>query len=132
MKITYKFADGTVSIIEIPEEWGEVVLSLDREEYNNNRAETRRHSSIDEIDPDGVLLSSDLNVERETIQKLEREALLRAITMLEPRQQYLIAEVFFNDRTYAAIAKEEGKDESAIRHAVGRALKQLKKLLKNS
>ena len=42
MKIKYAFADETVEI-EVSEEWGNILIDLDRQEYNNDHAETRRH-----------------------------------------------------------------------------------------
>ena len=45
MKIQYKFATETVTI-EVDERWGELLVDLNRQEYNNDHKETRRHSSI--------------------------------------------------------------------------------------
>ena len=45
MKIQYKFASETIEI-EVSDEWGEILIDLDRQEYNNDHKETRRHSSI--------------------------------------------------------------------------------------
>lgn len=46
MKITYEFATETVEI-EVSEDWANLVIDLDRQEYNNNHAETRRHVSYE-------------------------------------------------------------------------------------
>ena len=45
MKIQYKFATDTVTI-EVDDRWGELLVDLNRQEYNNDHKETRRHSSI--------------------------------------------------------------------------------------
>ena len=42
MKIEYKFVTGTVEV-EVPDEWETVLVDLDRQEYNNDHKETRRH-----------------------------------------------------------------------------------------
>ena len=42
MKIKYEFANEAVEI-EVEEKWATIVLDLDREEYNGNHRETRRH-----------------------------------------------------------------------------------------
>ena len=42
MKIQYKFASETIAI-EVSDEWGEILIDLDRQEYNNDHKETRRH-----------------------------------------------------------------------------------------
>ena len=66
-------------------------------------------------------------------QLLEDDGLLAklpsAVTSLLPRQRRLINQVFVEKKTYVAIAREDGVDESAVRKAVGRALKKLEKLL---
>ena len=52
----YKFADEVITI-EISDEWADVLVDLDREEYNNDHAETRRHVSLDDGE-DGEWLST--------------------------------------------------------------------------
>ena len=47
MKITYKFVTGEVTEVEVSEEIGAVIIDLDRQEYNNDHKETRRHYSLD-------------------------------------------------------------------------------------
>ena len=56
MKIKYQFATETVEI-EVSDDWGNLVIDLDRQEYNNNHKETRRHISYDALDFDGDALS---------------------------------------------------------------------------
>ena len=56
MKYKYEFANENRTI-EISEEWISVLEELDRLEYNNNHAETRRHVSIDDGE-DGEWLST--------------------------------------------------------------------------
>ena len=46
MKIQYKFANETVEI-EVSDEWGEILIDLDRQEYNNDHKETRRHYHLE-------------------------------------------------------------------------------------
>ena len=43
MKTKYEFVNGEVVEIEVSEEWAEVLAELDRQEYNNDKKETRRH-----------------------------------------------------------------------------------------
>ena len=56
MKYKYEFANENRTI-EISEEWISVLEELDRLEYNNNHAETRRHVSLDDGE-DGEWLST--------------------------------------------------------------------------
>ncbi len=43
MKIKYEFATETIEF-EVEDKWAEIVMELDRCEYNNDHKETRRHS----------------------------------------------------------------------------------------
>lgn len=44
MKIKYQFATETVEI-EVSENWGNVIVDLDRQEYNNNHMRLGRFGS---------------------------------------------------------------------------------------
>ena len=46
MKIEYRFVTGEKTAIEINGDFEEIILELDKEEYNCNRKETRRHKSL--------------------------------------------------------------------------------------
>ena len=130
VKITYRFADGHMEELEVEPEVAETIKELDRQEYNNNHKETRRHYHLEGCTYEG----DDFAVEDPALaQLLDDEGLLAklpsAVTSLLPRQRRLINQVFVERRTYVAIAREDGVDESAVRKAVGRALKKLEKLL---
>ena len=47
MKITYEFVTGEVSEVEVDVRLGGMLLDLDRQQYNNDQKETRRHVSLD-------------------------------------------------------------------------------------
>ena len=128
MKIKYAFATETIEV-EISEKDANIIVDLDRQEYNANHKETRRHCSLDAFNLDDALFPSDDNVEAEVAAKDEKRRLYAAIAKLSPRQQYLIRQVYFEGRKYTDIAREEGVDRSAISHATDRALKRLKKFL---
>lgn len=128
MKIKYEFATETVEI-EVSEEWANILIDLDRQEYNVNHKETRRHCSLEAYNLDDALLPSDDDVLGEILEAEDRGRLHAAISKLDTRQQKLVRQVYFEGRGYTEIAREEGCDESAIRHAVSRAVKKLKKIL---
>ena len=128
MKIKYAFATETIEV-EISEKVANIIVDLDRQEYNVNHKETRRHCSLDAFNLDDALFPSDDNVEAEVAVKDENRRLHAAIAKLSPRQQYLIRQVYFEGRKYTDIAREEGVDRTAISHATDRALKRLKKFL---
>ena len=56
MKIKYQFATETVEI-EVSDDWGNLVIDLDRQEYNNDHKETRRHLSLDAAEFEGEVFA---------------------------------------------------------------------------
>ena len=54
---------------------------------------------------------------------------MEAIAKLEPRQQRLIRQVYFEGRTFTSIAQEKGVDRTAVSKATKRAIRKLKKFL---
>ena len=90
MKIQYKFASETIAI-EVSDEWGEILIDLDRQEYNNDHKETRRHYHMEGC----VYEGEDFAVEDPALARLlEDDGLLAklpsAVASLLPRQRRLI------------------------------------------
>ena len=44
MNIKYEFITGEVVEIEVPDYMGEVSIEIEKQDYNLNRKETRRHN----------------------------------------------------------------------------------------
>ena len=126
MKIKYVFCNEEVEI-EVSEEWGDIILDMDREERNNNQAESRRHCSLDALDRDDNSIPSAQDLEADYLEKEELEQLRDAIKQLSPRQQRLIRQVYFERKKYTDIAAEEGVHRSAIQYATERAIKKMRK-----
>ncbi|MEQ8235614.1 MAG: sigma factor-like helix-turn-helix DNA-binding protein [Syntrophomonadaceae bacterium] len=127
MKINYKDANGKFIEMDVSDEVGTFYLSSVEEEKCNERRETRRHTSLESFTyedkrffDDGTDLLADL---------IASETVSRAIYHLTERQQYLIRKCFWEGWSYTDLADLEGVDESAIRHAVDRAKKKLRKFL---
>ena len=129
MKYDYHFNNETISI-EIPDGDYDVLIELDRTERNINQKETRRHVSLEAYNLDDNLFPSDSDVEASCIRDLENEALLHALEKLTPQQRELIRKVFFENRTMASLAREEGVGESTVRERLNRSYKKLKNHLK--
>lgn len=128
MKIKYEFANETVEV-EVSEEWGSIVVDLNRREYNTNHRETRRHCSLDAYNLDDNLIPSDENVEEDFLRKEQYERLYAALGKLDPRQRYLVEQVYLRGRKITDIARDEGRHHSSIQETLNRALKNLKKFL---
>ena len=96
MKITYKFVTGEVAEVEVSEEIGAVIVDLDRQEYNNDHKETRRHYSLEGKVYEGM----DYAVEDSGLEALfagptDEERLHAVIRQLSPDQQEMIRAIYF-------------------------------------
>ncbi len=129
MKIDYKDADGKVIELEVADEVGTFYLESVEAEKSNDRRSSRpdRHTQLSTFTyedvrffSDGTDLLTDL---------MSSDAVSHAMSQLTERQQYLIQKCCIEGWSYTDLAKLEGKDESAIRHAVNRAKTKLKKIL---
>lgn len=129
MKINYKDADDKIIELEVSEEVGTFYLESIDAEKKNNRKNSRpdRHSQMSTFEyedvrffSDGTDLLADL---------IESEVISHAMSNLNDRQQYLFQKCCIEGWLYTDLARLEGKDEAAIRHAVDRAKKKLKKNL---
>jgi RNA polymerase sigma-70 factor (ECF subfamily) len=147
MRIRYTSVTGETHEIEVTEEWGEIILELDRKEYNINRKETRRHTSLDsytyidgqaDTNPGltrdafeyryGICTES-AEIAAELERKYTRQYIRNAVDKLKPKQRELIIAIYFNGVSVNDYAKQEGVDHSAISHRLHTAYKALKKLL---
>ena len=81
MKIEYKFVTGAVEV-EVSNEWGTLLVDMDRQEYNNDHKETRRHISLDACQYEGATFATedfgfDAVLDRDEAKKLVAAALPR-------------------------------------------------------
>lgn len=114
MKIQYKFATETISI-DVPDDWGEILIDLDRQEYNNDHKETRRHYSLEGKVYEGM----DYAVEDPGLEALfagptDEERLRAAIQKLDPDQQAMIRAIYFEGVSVNDYAARMGVTQSAI------------------
>ena len=126
MIIKYETATGTVEV-DVEEKWGNVVIDLDRQEYNNNHKETRRHYSLDACTYEGENFK---DIDRNLIVNQEPdllEILPDALASLEPQQRELVKKVFFEGKKKKEIADEEGVSPAAISDRLNKIYKKIKK-----
>lgn len=129
MRVRYEFSNGEFSEIEVDDSLGELLVDFDRQEYNNDHKETRRHVSLDGMDYEGALFASPDDPAAEVLKREETARLLRAMEALSPDQRELIRRVYFENQRIVDIAREQGVDKSAISHRLERIYKKLKKHL---
>ena len=129
MKITYEFVTGEVSEVEVDEHLGGMLLDLDRQQYNNDQKETRRHVSLDGMDYEGELFASAEDTEGEAVRREDMARLYSGMEALSPSQRELVEKVYFEEREITDIAREEGVSEAAIRNRLKKIYSRLKKIL---
>lgn len=90
-KIIYQFADGTQNEVEVSDEFYAQYQEIEKEEKNKNRAETRRHISLSQMQENGfepILQESSL--EEDLLKEEMKKELLEAISTLTLEQQDLV------------------------------------------
>ena len=131
MKIRYEFANGEISEVEVSEELGRTLAEMTHRAALRDRAETRRHVSLDKLLSLGAQIGDgNASVEELTERALNMAALRRAVDQLELQQRELLCMVYEEGRSYASIASDEHVDESAVRRRMARIHARLKKSLK--
>ena len=111
------------------ERLGGMLLDLDRQQYNNDQKETRRHFSLDGMDYEGEQFASAEDTEREAVRREDMARLYSAMEVLSPSQRELVEKVYFEERKITDIAREEGVSKQSVHERVQRALKKLEKNL---
>ena len=131
MKITYEYLTGETVEIEVDEQFGEVVLELDRKEYNNNRKETRRHVLLSAINTNSKWFASDKDdpgADRNIWKPDGRDEYLRSVVGFMPDEKtrkviYLYSEGYSMKECGEII----GMTESGVSKKINRLRKKIKK-----
>lgn len=131
MKIKYEFATETVEI-EVDEVWATVLVELDRQEYNNDHAETRRHCSLDACGVNHEELASGEDTLSALIGREDAGEVHAALARLKPAHRELIQALFFDGVSNEAYARRCGVTPGAITQRKATALKKLKKILQKT
>ena len=129
MKIRYEFVTGEFSEIEVDDSLGELLVDFDRQEYNNDHKETRRHVSLDGMEYEGELFSSVADTADEVERREALARLMRAMEALSTAQRELVLKVYFEKVRITDIARAEGVTEAAIRNRLKKIYARLRKFL---
>ena len=128
MKVHYEFVTEERKDIEVPDELGQVIMDMEKKEKNRNRTETRRHSSMEKFEEQGVqYVDKTVDIENSVLCNLENKKLHKAIGQLLPQQKELIKKVYFENRKITEIARELGVDKTSIRDRLERIYEKIKK-----
>ena len=96
MKIEYRFVTGEKAAIEINGDFEEIILELDKEEYNCNRKETRRHKSLSLSDKSIENMSISSDICDDVFKNFDKEKLHNTISRLKPNEQELLHKVYLD------------------------------------
>lgn len=130
MKIRYEFVNGEVTEIEVEDAMGEILLDFDRQEYNSDHRETRRHVSLDGMEYEGEMFRAGEDTLEEILRRETASRLAEAMGRLSPEQRELLIKVYFENVRIVEIARTEGVTEAAIRGRLKKIYAKLKKILK--
>ena len=132
MKIEYRFVTGEKVTAEISDEFKDVVIKLDKEEYNCNRKETRKHKSLSLSDKSIENMSISSDICDDVFKNIDKEKLHKAISLLKPDEQELLHNLYLNDKpiTQNEYANILHINEKSVQEKSRRIRKKLKKFLK--
>lgn len=128
--ITYKFADGTTSTVEVSDEFYSLYQDMEKADELSDRKHSRRTQSLEHsVDNGWDVADPDADVAA-IFEKNESDSkLYEAISTLTPEQQILIKQVFFDRIPQVKIAELQGTTPKAINNRLTRILRKLKKVL---
>lgn len=100
----YEFANGDVVELRISRsgaageekngissEWLDLLLDLDRREYNNNQTETRRHVSLNALDQNDNQIPN----EKDALEELYEEETWKEMCKVLTEREKLVGDLFF-------------------------------------
>ena len=126
----YKFTDEVITV-EISDEWASVLSELDREEYNNDHAETRRHVSLDNGE-DGTWLSTEkgktLIEIAGKIFSLDDRRFVKARRILSKKQSELYESVYDRGDSVGEYAADNNIDQSTASKRNSAVIEKFKKI----
>lgn len=131
MKFEYKSVTGTIAI-DVDEEWVAILEDLDRQEYNNDHRETRRHYHLEACEYEGdTFAAEDPDFERFVESEAAKAVITPALAKLNERHRRLIDALFFRGLSAKDYAARVGLSEAAVSRTKATALRKLKKILEN-
>jgi len=136
--IKYKFADGTVSEVEVSNELFAIHEEMAKAERRNHWKNTRRHDLLSTLNESDIDIPDDdddiptVLIEQEHGQFLIRhwKNLDKALELLPSDQSKIIELVFYQCKPIREIAEEKGIHRKSVHEQLAWALKKLLVILK--
>jgi len=135
MKINYEFVTGEKLEIEVDNSIGEIVIEMEVLQSRRNRAETRRHNSLESMQEQQPgqnpkqFIDEKVDIEQYVVDSDERERLHQAISKLEQRDALIVRKYYFENKTMEAIGKEMGISAMAISKRLKKIPDKIKKFM---
>ncbi len=132
MEIKYKFVNGEETSISVYGEFEKIILELDRNLYNNNQTETRRHISLSVFGEDKkVFADIETGFEEQISNQVDKKILYGAISKLKSEDRKMLNSLFLNDKpiTQKEYAEKLGITSSTMRKRVERLKSKLARLV---
>ncbi|MEG1751934.1 MAG: sigma factor-like helix-turn-helix DNA-binding protein [Clostridia bacterium] len=131
-EINYKFVDGTNKSIKVDEEFYEKYQVIEKETKSLERKETRRNVSLSIFEEKGIEFADKNScLEEKFFEQQNIEKIQKAIKQLNKRQEDLVYQVFYLNKSLSDIAKTNGVSKSAITQQMKTIYKNLKEILKS-
>ena len=131
MKVRYEFANGEISVVEVSEDIGEMIMSSRREEESALRQQRRYCCSLDDMDYEGEYFADYHTPESEYEEELKSSKIKAALATLTPTQRRRLS-MYADGMSYSEIAAAEEIDIRAAWESVKYAKNKMKKLLKDT
>lgn len=136
MKINYEFVDGNKVEIEVSEEWGEIIIELDRIDYNNYQKERKRHFSLQARGEDVAIYDPEepevCVLHKEKYIEISNESIMAGLKNLTDKQKDLIEHIYFKGMSAREYAHKKGVKECTVSLSHAAALRKLKKFFERS
>ena len=127
MKITYEFADGTRSEVDVDEELGTLIINSRKEEHARCEKERYHCISLDDVEYEGLEFADPDTPESLREQTELSERINKALSSLSDIQRKRLL-MLANGMSSHEIAKAEGTNHKTVLESINAAKK---KFLKN-
>ena len=135
MKIHYEFVTGDKLDFEVDDSIGDIVIEMEVLQSRKNRAETRRHNSLECLQKQQPgrnpkqFVDEKVDIEQFIIDLDERERLHQAIRKLEYRDSQIVSLYYFGNRTMEEIGREMGISAMAVSKRLKKIPDKIKKFM---
>jgi len=129
MKYEYITSTGKV-VIEVDEQYHDLLVAMDREEYNSDRKHSRRYPiSLENAEYEGEWFDDGTDLIGDLITNESYANLRSALAELTQEQQSLVDQIYFEDKKIIEIARADGVSEAAVRNRLKKIYDRLKNIL---